>query len=366
MPNPSAQCPPLRFTAGFRLPVAAAAALWLGLAASAAPAAAVPRQDRPPRKVTIGTVTCGYAIFNQPLEVRLQQMDAYVQMMAYEAAGDPAVKQLDLVVLPETFLNRPGDIPEKEAVRIDEILPRIAACAKLHGCYIVAGALLQEPGPPLHYSNTALLVDRSGNLAGIYRKVHPVAPQGSDSVEGGTTPGRDFPVFDCDFGRLGMQICFDMLYPDGWAALAKQGAEIVAMPSASPDTVHPRTYAMEHQYYVVSATPRDHAAVYSPLGLIEAEATETGAVLVHQIDLSYAILHWEAVLDDGAALTRKYGDRVGYHYYRSEDAGIFWSNDPKTTIGQMISSLGLVDSDANVERIRQLDDKVRGGPPVMP
>jgi hypothetical protein len=229
----------------------------------------------------------------------------------------------------------------------------------------VAPLLLQEADPPRRISNAAVLVDRRGSLVGIYRKVHPVAPQGSDVVENGTTPGRDFPVFECDFGRVGIQICFDLLYADGWAALAKQGAEIVALPSASPETVHPSLYALQHRYYIFSAAPRDHAAVFSPLGVIEAQITRE-AVLVHQIDLSYALLHWEAVLEEGEGLRRRFGDRVGFYYYRPEDAGIFWSNDPETPIAQMIASLGLTESDANVERVRRLEDAARGGPPVEP
>ena len=99
---------------------------------------------------------------------------------------------------------------------------------------------------------------------GLTEKSTPVAPLGSDLIETGTTPGGSFPVFECDFGRVGIQICFDMLYPDGWEALARQGAEIVALPSDSPQTTYPAFYALQHRYYVVSAVPRDHAAVYSP------------------------------------------------------------------------------------------------------
>jgi predicted amidohydrolase len=324
------------------------------------------RQDRPPRKVLVGTVVSGYRIFSLPLERRLQKMDEFVEAATDQARNDDPGKRLDLVVLPEFFLSRPGDSLAQKAVRLEEVQPRIAACALRHECYLVVPLLMQEAGPPQHYSNAAVLMDRTGHLTGIYRKVHPVAPQGSDMLEDGTTPGPGFPVFDCDFGRLGIQICFDMLYADGWEALAKQGAEIVALPSASPETVHPAMYALQHEYYIVSATPRDHAAVFDPIGVIEAEVTEENAVLVHEIDLSFAVLHWEAVLEDGAALSRKFGAKVGYHYYRSQDAGIFWSNDPAMPIGEMIRSLGLIDSDANVERIRQLLDKARGGPPAAP
>jgi predicted amidohydrolase len=324
------------------------------------------RRDRLPRKVLVGTWVSGYDIFTQPLEKRLQKMEEVVDAIAVRARSDFPSKGLDLVVLPEYFVARPGETLAQKAVRLEDVQQQVAACARRHGCYLVVPLILREADPPLRCSNGALLVDREGRVTGIYRKVHPVAPQGSDVLEDGTVPGREFPVFNCDFGRLGIQICFDMLYADGWQALAKQGAEIVALPSASPETVHPRMYAFQHQYYIVSATPRDHAAVFSPFGMIEAEASRDGEVLVHEVDLSFALLHWEAALEEGEALRRKYGDKVGFHYYRPEDGGIFWSNDPKMSIGQMIGSLNLIETDDDVERIRILQEKARGGPPSTP
>ena len=352
-----------RFSAPVRFAAIAGVLLW---AAAALPAAgadspSVPRRDIPPRKVLIGTVISGADILKAPLGERLDRMDELVSKIADAAGRDYPSKRLDLVVLPETFLARPGETVAEQAVRLDEVRQRIGACARLHACYLVAGVLMREADPD-RLSNAAVLVDRAGNIAGIYRKVHPVAPTGSDVLEGGTTPGADFPVFDCDFGRLGIQICFDMLYPDGWDALAKGGAQIIALPSASAETVRPASYAREHGFYVVNATPKARAAFISPLGIIEAQVTSE-SVLVHEIDLSYAILHWEAQLENGEALRRKFGDRVGFNYYDTEDMGLFWSNDPKTTIGQMIASLGLIEVDDSVARIRALQDRARGGPP---
>jgi hypothetical protein len=176
------------------------------------------------------------------------------------------------------------------------------------------------------------------------------------------TPGRDFPVFDCDFGRIGIQICLDVVYPDGWEALARKGAEIVAFPSETSTSAGPSRFALEHRYYVVSATPKDHAAVFNPLGMIDAQVTQEG-VLVHEIDLSYAITGWEPGLDGGESLKRKFGDRIGYTYYNGEDAGIFWSNDPRTSVGEMVGSLGYPELDDENARILQVQDKLRGGPP---
>jgi predicted amidohydrolase len=324
------------------------------------------RCDRPPRKVLVGTVISGSAVFSLPLEQRLQKMDKVVGAIAAQAGTNYPGKRLDLVVLPESFLARPGRSLAQKTVRLEEVESRISACARLHHCYLVVPMFLREAETSPRYSNAAVLVDREGRVAGIYRKVHPVAPQGSDVLEEGMTPGRHFPVFDCDFGRLGIQICFDMMYTDGWQMLADQGAEIVALPSANPDVVHPAAYAMQNEYYIVSATPRDHAAVIGPLGIIEAQVSREDAVLVHQIDLSYALLHWDVALEDGKALSRKFGNKVGFHYYRPADMGIFWSNDPGMSIGQMIRSLGLSETDVELERIRILQEKARGGPPTMP
>jgi len=324
----------------------------------------VARREGLPRKVLLGTVVCGADFFTLPLEARLARMDETVDRISAQAASEYPGKRLDLVVLPEAYLEHPGDTVSAQAVKLADIQDRIGACARRHGCYLVVPAILAESDPS-RFSNTALLIDRSGSVAGIYRKVHPVAPQGSDVVETGTTPGGSFPVFDCDFGRVGIQICFDMLYPDGWAALARQGAEVVALPSASPQTTYPSVYALEHRYYVVSAVPRDHAAVYSPVGLIEKEATQEGT-MVDEIDLSYALIHWEAVLGEGGAFRRAFGDRAGFHYYRDQDTGIFWSNDPAMPISRMIAKLGLIEVETNSDRVRALQDKARGGPPVSP
>jgi predicted amidohydrolase len=324
----------------------------------------VPRCDRLPRKVLIGTEISGWdLILTFPLEKRFQRMDELVESMAAKARGSYPGKRLDLVVLTEYFLSRPGDAAAQRAVRLEEVRPRMAACAKKFGCYIVVPMVLKEEGLPLRYSNAAVLMDRAGQVAGIYRKVHPTSDQSGLLLEDGLTPGRDFPVFDCDFGRLGIEICYDINYAEGWAALAKQGAEIVALPSETSETIRPSRYAQEHRYYVVSATPKDHAAVYSPLGVIQAQATHAG-VLVHEIDLSFEIVGYQK--DGGIGLARKFGDRIGYNYYTDEDSGIFWSNDPTKSVRQMTESVGLHEMDEETERIRVLQDKVRGGRPAIP
>jgi predicted amidohydrolase len=339
----------------------------MGADLSTAPAAGqTSRRNMAPRKVLVGTEVSGYdVILTFSLEMRFQRMDELVDSMEAQAKLNYPGKRMDLAVLTEYFMARTGATLAERAVRLDDVKARISACAKKHGCYLVVPMVFREEGSPVRFSNVAVLVDRQGEIAGIYRKVHPCSDLKGELLEDGMVPGRNFPVFDCDFGKVGVQICYDIFFSDGWDALAKEGAEIIALPSETPETVRPSMYAQQHRYYVVSATPRDHAAVYSPLGVIEAQTTQAG-VMVHEIDLSFAVVGWERGLDGGKSLTRKFGDKVGYNYYSDEDAGIFWSNDPAMPIGKMLDGMGFHDMDGDTERTRILQDRIRGGPPSVP
>jgi predicted amidohydrolase len=273
------------------------------------------------------------------LSNRLNDLGNCIDQMVHRSADQGYSGTLDLVVLPENAIS-----DENVKTASDRCIPfdgpvheTFRAKARAHNTYIIAPLFLDEAGT---YSNAAILVGRSGDIAGIYRKAHPVLPKGETEHEGGVIIGDDHPVFDCDFGRIGIQICFDIHFDEGWHTLAKKGAEIVAWPTQSPQTVIPATRAMQGPYYIVSSTWRNNATLFEPSGLIAAQ-TETDPILVHQIDLSYAILRWQPKLQQGALFTKHYGDHVGYHYSEREDMGFFWSNDPNLTIGQMVRELDM-------------------------
>jgi len=231
---------------------------------------------------------------------------------------------------------------------------RFVRKAREHRCYIVVPMFLVEGEGARQYFNVSTLIGRDGAVIGTYRKLHLAVPTGSDSMEGGVTPGKEVPVFQCDFGKLGMQICFDMDFDHGWKELARKGAEIVAWPTQSPQTSQPAFRASRGRYYVISSTWRDNASIFEPTGKITAQVKPPQDILVQELDLSYAILPWSSRLADGAALRRKYGDKVGFRYYRDEDRGIFWSNDPEMPIRRMIQSIGVTEIEEEWQRIGNL------------
>ena len=103
--------------------------------------------------------------------------------------------------------------------------------AAKHGMAVVA-PIYEEEMPGLYY-NTAAVVDADGRYLGKYRKTH--IPQVAGFWEKFFfRPGNSgWPVFDTAFCKVGVYICYDRHFPEGWRALALNGAEYIVNPSAT-------------------------------------------------------------------------------------------------------------------------------------
>jgi len=310
--------------------------------------------NEPPRKVIVGTVMQSFWGQYPGLCSRLDQLAGIVDQMAAQATKTYG-RGLDLAILPETAVTgeADGDALAHSVPFDGEVEEAFARKAREHSCYIIVPTYLLEPKARKRCSNAALLVGRKGELVGIYRKTHLVVSLERKTMEGGATPGKDVPVFNCDFGKLGIQICYDMDFADGWAELARRGAELIAWPTQSPKTSLPAARASQQRCYIVSSTWRHNASIFEPTGKIVAQIKPPQSILVQELDLSYALLPWSSKLRNGAALRQAYGDKVGFHYYEDEDCGIFWSNDPRITIGEMVRSIGVLEMEEEMARVRR-------------
>ena len=87
------------------------------------------------------------------------------------------------------------------------------------------------------YFSSAAVMD-SGVLKGVYRKVHiPDLPFYKEQFY--FSPGdADFPVFETSRGRIGVQLCWDNLFPEGTRILGLKGADIVFAPTAASQDTH--------------------------------------------------------------------------------------------------------------------------------
>ena len=149
-----------------------------------------------------------------------------------EILGQFADKKLDLVVLPEFFSTGIGDDSFiKTAVDADggEVVKFFSGIAQQYNTNIVCGTVGERDGKKIY--NTAFVINRSGVLAGKYRKIHLYNFFGGN--EGSySDAGSDTLVIDLDFAKVGVSVCFDIKFPLLYRDLIKQGAEIIVSPSA--------------------------------------------------------------------------------------------------------------------------------------
>src|SRR6266404_5547649 len=103
--------------------------------------------------------------------------------------------------------------------------------ARQHGVVIIA-PMYEEEQPGLYY-NTAAVIDADGSYLGKYRKNHLPQVKGVWEKFYFRPGNLGYPVFDTAVGRIGVYICYDRHFPEGWRALGLAGAKIVFNPSAT-------------------------------------------------------------------------------------------------------------------------------------
>lgn len=104
--------------------------------------------------------------------------------------------------------------------------------------------IYEEDMPGVYY-NTAVIIDADGSIAGKYRKMHiPHVDKFYEKFY--FRPGNmGWPVFDTAIGRIGVTICYDRHFPEGWRMLGLAGAQIVFNPNASKPGLSNRLWDLE-------------------------------------------------------------------------------------------------------------------------
>ena len=108
---------------------------------------------------------------------------------------------------------------------------RFAALAKELGMVMVLPVYEQEQPGVLY--NTAAVIDADGKYLGKYRKNHIPQVKGFWEKFYFRPGNLGYPIFDTAVGRIGVYICYDRHFPEGWRALGLAGAKIVFNPSAT-------------------------------------------------------------------------------------------------------------------------------------
>jgi N-carbamoylputrescine amidase len=176
---------------------------------------------------------------------------------------DAAGRGAEIVCLPELFLTQYFCQREDPALfDLAEPIPgpttrRLGDLARELKIVIIAS--LFERRAPGVYHNTAAVLDKTGNLAGIYRKMHiPDDPLYYEKYY--FTPGDlGFKAFTTDFAKFGTLVCWDQWYPEGARLTAMQGANVLFYPTAIGWHPDEKEQFGEAQYDAWRTIQRAHA-----------------------------------------------------------------------------------------------------------
>jgi beta-ureidopropionase len=244
---------------------------------------------------------------SSPVEkIKQSMMDKHVALIE-EAAS----KGVQILCLQELFYG-PYFCAEQEIKWYDmtERIPDgpttrlMQELARKHGMVIVV-PMYEEELTGLYY-NTAAVIDADGSFLGKFRKIHIPHCHPGFWEKFYFRPGNlGYPVFETAVGKVGVYICYDRHFPEGWRELGLGGAEIVFNPSATVAGLSEYLWKLEQpaaacaNIYYVGAINRPgtekpweigefYGSSYfaNPRGQIIAEGPRSGdAVVVADLDL---------------------------------------------------------------------------------
>jgi predicted amidohydrolase len=201
-----------------------------------------------------------------------------------EVARKGLTKPVDLIVFGEGVtvvgsVKKYHEVAEAADGYTARILGELAREKK---SYVVAG-IYERDGDFIY--NTAILLNREGKLAGKYRKV--MLPR--EEIERGLAPGDRMSVFQTDFGKLGIMICYDVFFAEPAKELAMQGAEVVAMPIWGGNEWLAKARSIEGRFVLVSSGYDHPTYVQNVLGDRLSEAASNGAIAYAELDLNASV-----------------------------------------------------------------------------
>ena len=143
---------------------------------------------------------------------------------------------LDLVSFPQTFVYVVENHSEKHhaAQTLDgELVQTFRDLASQYDISVLLGSIYEKtPDEDKRLYNTSILIDRQGELNGVYRKIHMCdAPTLGYNESVGIKPGNIPVVADHEIGKLGLTICYDLRFPELFRFLTEKGAEVIFVPA---------------------------------------------------------------------------------------------------------------------------------------
>lgn len=224
--------------------------------------------------------------------------------MLQEAASAGA----QVAVLPEMF-NCPYDIHRfrdyAENIPSGETTSQLSNLARTHALFLIGGSIPELVGDLLY--NTSIVFNPQGEIIAKHRKAHlfdVCVKNGIEFKESQVlSAGNTCTLFETPWGKFGLEICYDIRFPELTHKMAKEGAQLVIVPAAFNMTTGPahwellfRSRALDNQIFMLGTSPArnlqssyvayGHSLAVNPWGQVLAQLDEKPGVLIVELDLT--------------------------------------------------------------------------------
>jgi predicted amidohydrolase len=226
------------------------------------------------------------------MNIQLGDIDANLKKAA-EIASTASKKGADFVCLPEYFST---GCAFEFCSELAEPVPgytvdKLGKIAEENGLHIVT-SILEKENDKIY--NTAVLVDGDGGLLAKYRKIHLFLEEQKYIAH-----GNGCAVVDTKFGKVGLMICYDAIFPEVARQISLQSAGVIFMPANWPEPfltqwrLATSARALDNQVWLVAAnrvgadgkfTYFGRSRVVNPLGEVVAECGDKDDMLIATID----------------------------------------------------------------------------------
>ena len=240
-------------------------------------------EKMPERNVKIATT------YMKPAYNLQKNLDLMIDVIDKAGKDNP-----DVILLSETVYE---SFTGLEVDEVSQPIPghltdKIGEYAKKYNAYIIWS--MNEKDGDIVY-NTAVIIGRDGKVCGKYRKTHLPLTE----VEMGVSQGNVYDVFELDFGKIGILICYDQMFPENARILSRMGAEIIFIPTQGEDEILQRAIARANGLYTVVSGYHGakSSRIIDPLGeVVTFVPDEETGYTVEQIDLNQRFfVYWMSI-----------------------------------------------------------------------
>ena len=289
-----------------------------------------PPKDKLPREVWIASLS----------QVKLNaSISSEMVDMVINCLNKVVIYKPDVVSLPEIFpfwgVKKAYNAKER-VVESEYALQKLSEFSKRNSCYSICPVYTSENGK---IYNAAVIFDRNGIRIGEYRKAHLTEGE----IANGLTPGPlSPPVFQTDFGVIGVQICFDMLWDDCWTSLREKGAEMVFFASVFPAGRMVNGKAWQHKYAVISSTCKSTAKICDITGeVVEQTGSWSPNIVCAPVNLEKAFLHLWPYVSRFDEIKQRFGRKVHISLFHEEEWAIIESLSPEVKVKDILIEYNL-------------------------